>query len=178
MRLASFRRRDEGPAAAHAALVDPETRRLWPASALVGGDADDMLTLLRRFDAVKTALEPVGPGLALADVELLAPIPVPARNIFCVGKNYRDHVKERPETGFDASGKPGGDALPEAPIIFTKAPSCVIADGVSRLPKRWSVERTFGWLNRCQRVPKTSSIASAAISPSSRSPRSASCCAG
>ena len=133
MKLASFRRRDEAPTAAHAALVDPGAGRLWPAAALTG--ADDMLSLLRRFDVVHAALQPVGPSLALGDVELLAPIPVPARNIFCVGKNYRDHVKERPETGFDAAGRPGGDALPEAPIIFTKAPSCVIADGQPiRLP--------------------------------------------
>ncbi len=32
------------------------------------------------------------PAQALDEVTLLAPIPVPRRNIFCVGKNYRDHV--------------------------------------------------------------------------------------
>ncbi|MBM7581610.1 2-keto-4-pentenoate hydratase/2-oxohepta-3-ene-1,7-dioic acid hydratase in catechol pathway [Caldicoprobacter guelmensis] len=32
--------------------------------------------------------------LSLDDVELLAPIPNPARNIFCVGKNYLDHIEE------------------------------------------------------------------------------------
>src|SRR6266851_3661331 len=129
MRLASFRRRDEGAAAEHAALADPAAGRLWPVAPILGGEADDMLSLLRRFDALRPALKPSGPGVAIADIELLAPIPRPARNIFCVGKNYREHVKEHPQTGFDASGRPGGEALPEAPIIFTKAPSCVIADG-------------------------------------------------
>jgi len=129
MKLASFRRRDEGAAAEHAALIDPAAGRLWPVGPMIGNEADDMLSLIRRFDTLRPALTPSGTGLSVGEVELLAPIPRPARNIFCVGKNYREHVKERPETGFDASGRPGGDALPEAPIIFTKAPSCVIADG-------------------------------------------------
>jgi len=120
MKLASFRRRDEGAPAEHAALIDPAAGRLWPVAPMTGGEADDMLSLIRRFDTLRSALKPSGPGLSVGDVELLAPIPRPARNIFCVGKNYREHVKERPETG---------DAIPEAPIIFTKAPSCVIADG-------------------------------------------------
>ena len=120
MKLASFRRRDEGATAEHAALIDPAAGRLWPVAPMTGGKADDMLSLIRQFDTLRPALTPSGPGLSVGEVELLAPIPRPARNIFCVGKNYREHVKERPETG---------DAVPEAPIIFTKAPSCVIADG-------------------------------------------------
>ena len=34
------------------------------------------------------------PELPLESVRLLAPIPAPRRNVFCVGKNYRDHVVE------------------------------------------------------------------------------------
>jgi len=120
MKLVSFRRRDEGAAAEHAALIDPAAGRLWPVAPMTGGEADDMLSLISRFDTLRPMLMPSGPGLSVGEIELLAPIPRPARNIFCVGKNYREHVKERPETG---------DAMPEAPIIFTKAPSCVIADG-------------------------------------------------
>src|SRR5260221_158081 len=120
MKLTSFRRRDEGAATEHAALIDPAAGRMWPVASLTGGKADDMLSLIRQFETLRPALKPSGPGLPVGEVELLAPIPRPARNIFCVGKNYREHVKERPETG---------DAIPEAPIIFTKAPSCVIADG-------------------------------------------------
>src|SRR5262245_25944777 len=106
MKLASFRRRDEGASAEHAALIDPAAGRLWPVAAMTGGKADDMLSLIRQFDTLQLALKPGGAGLSVGDVELLAPIPRPARNIFCVGKNYREHVKERPETG---------DAIPEAP---------------------------------------------------------------
>ena len=41
--------------------------------------------------------------LNLADVELLAPIPVPRKNIMCVGRNYHEHAKEFHDSGFDAT---------------------------------------------------------------------------
>ncbi len=59
----------------------------------------------------------------LTQVRLAAPIPRPARNIFCVGKNYRDHVQELQRPGSTIASK---DAMPEVPIFFTKAPSAVI----------------------------------------------------
>ena len=34
-------------------------------------------------------------------VRLLAPIPSPSRNIFCLGRNYADHAAERPAQGAD-----------------------------------------------------------------------------
>ena len=64
------------------------------------------------------------PRLRLADVRLLAPIPRPAKNIFCVGKNYHEHAKEFHDSGFDASA--GAAAIPDLPIIFTKAATTVI----------------------------------------------------
>ena len=38
---------------------------------------------------------PAAARLPLAKVKLLAPLPRPARNIFCVGRNYMDHVAGR-----------------------------------------------------------------------------------
>ncbi len=64
--------------------------------------------------------------LALGSVLLLAPFPRPARNIFCVGKNYHEHAKEFHDSGFDASAK---EAIPSAPIIFTKATTTVSGPG-------------------------------------------------
>lgn len=64
--------------------------------------------------------------ILLDDVTVLAPIPRPARNIFCVGKNYADHAREVAGSSLDA-GATAGD-LPDAPIIFTKVPETVIAD--------------------------------------------------
>lgn len=62
--------------------------------------------------------------------ELLAPIPRPARNIMCVGKNYHEHAKEFARSGFDSSNT-GGAEVPSHPVVFTKAPSTVIATGVA-----------------------------------------------
>jgi len=69
------------------------------------------------------------PRLRLADVRLLAPVPRPAKNIFCVGKNYHEHAKEFHDSGFDASA--GATASPDLPIIFTKAATTVIGPGES-----------------------------------------------
>jgi 2-keto-4-pentenoate hydratase/2-oxohepta-3-ene-1,7-dioic acid hydratase in catechol pathway len=65
--------------------------------------------------------------LPLSEVQLEAPIPRPRRNIFCVGKNYFDHAHEFARSGFDSSGA----AIPEAPIVFSKVPECVIAPGAA-----------------------------------------------
>ncbi len=59
-------------------------------------------------------------SFALSAVRLLAPIPHPARNIFCVGRNYTDHVAE----GYRSRGTEM--KMPEAPQFFTKPPSAVI----------------------------------------------------
>jgi 2-keto-4-pentenoate hydratase/2-oxohepta-3-ene-1,7-dioic acid hydratase in catechol pathway len=57
-------------------------------------------------------------------VEILAPIPHPRRNIFCVGKNYFAHVQEIADAGFDIPGSHG--KAPDLPIVFSKLPECVI----------------------------------------------------
>jgi 2-keto-4-pentenoate hydratase/2-oxohepta-3-ene-1,7-dioic acid hydratase in catechol pathway len=44
----------------------------------------------------------------------------------CVGKNYHAHAREFTRSGFDSSAKDASEAIPTAPIIFTKAPETVI----------------------------------------------------
>jgi len=61
--------------------------------------------------------------LPLAAVRLLAPIPRPLKNIFCIGKNYVEHAME-----FDQTADPN-IAVPKYPVIFTKAPTTVIGPG-------------------------------------------------
>jgi len=84
------------------------------------------LSIVRK-QAISEALPKLLSAIALADVTLEAPIPRPARNIFCVGKNYVDHAAEFAGSGFDSSAAQG--AQPTAPIIFSKLPECVIASG-------------------------------------------------
>jgi|TARA_B110000503_G_scaffold24193_1_gene38083 2-keto-4-pentenoate hydratase/2-oxohepta-3-ene-1,7-dioic acid hydratase in catechol pathway len=63
------------------------------------------------------------------DVKILAPIPVPRRDIICVGLNYHDHVKEFQSSGYDTNTTK--KAAPDHPIIFTKATTSVIGPGES-----------------------------------------------
>ncbi len=62
-----------------------------------------------------------------AKVTLLAPVPRPRRNIFCVGKNYYAHAEEFASSGFDSSAAAG--AVPKHPIIFSKVPETVVPTG-------------------------------------------------
>jgi 2-keto-4-pentenoate hydratase/2-oxohepta-3-ene-1,7-dioic acid hydratase in catechol pathway len=64
-----------------------------------------------------------GQSLAAGEVQLLAPIPRPRKNVFCVGRNYVEHVAE----GARAMGTE--QKLPEVPQFFTKAPTAVNAPG-------------------------------------------------
>jgi len=47
------------------------------------------------------------------NVKLLSPIHIPFRNVFCLGKNYHDHIKEL--AGFTGTGE-----VPTHPVYFTK----------------------------------------------------------
>lgn len=55
----------------------------------------------------------------IESVTLLAPIPKPAKNVFCVGKNYAEHAIEMGSK----------DDIPEHIMVFTKAPTSVIGHG-------------------------------------------------
>jgi 2-keto-4-pentenoate hydratase/2-oxohepta-3-ene-1,7-dioic acid hydratase in catechol pathway len=62
-------------------------------------------------------------GLPLSEVTLLAPIPRPVRNVFCVGRNYKLHIEE----GARARGVPVD--YPKVPEFFTKSTNTVIGTG-------------------------------------------------
>jgi len=62
--------------------------------------------------------------IPLAGVELDAPVR-PARNVFCVGRNYLEHAKE----GARAAGREL--KLPSRPTFFTKAPTAIAAPGAA-----------------------------------------------
>ena len=58
-------------------------------------------------------------GYTLEEVEILAPIQRPRKNIIGIGLNYTEHVAESART-LDTTGK-----LPQKPIIFSKPPTAV-----------------------------------------------------
>ena len=57
--------------------------------------------------------------LALDDVKLHAPIPRPAKNVFCVGWNYLEHFEE------GAKKLQDNRELPKWPVFFSKAVTAV-----------------------------------------------------
>src|SRR5256885_13379358 len=58
-----------------------------------------------------------GPALALSEATLIVPV-VPSK-IVCVGRNYKEHAAEL------------GNALPDEPLLFLKAPSALIGPEAS-----------------------------------------------
>ena len=58
-----------------------------------------------------------------SDVHLLAPLPRPAKNVFCVGRNYLEHIAE----GERAQNRKIG--VTEHPVYFTKPPTAVVGPG-------------------------------------------------
>ena len=85
-----------GPAGLLAYVQQGPARRTWNDSSLHG--------------------EAAGKSIPLSEVRVLAPIPRPVKNLFAVGQNYADHVREVTQP----------TPMPERPIYFTKPPTTVI----------------------------------------------------
>ena len=82
--------------------------------ALIAGGAEALAALAEVVDQA-----PDETLLPLETVELLAPIPRPRKNVFCVGRNYAEHAAE----SLRAIGQEV--KLPQFPNIFTKAVTAV-----------------------------------------------------
>jgi 2-keto-4-pentenoate hydratase/2-oxohepta-3-ene-1,7-dioic acid hydratase in catechol pathway len=117
--------------AAEMGLQRGERRVRFPATMLelIQGGPGLWATVHRVFDYARTlvdaqALQVLGKrGLAYPeqDVRLCAPLPRPAKNVFCMGRNYAEHAAER------------GAQVPDKPVFFTKPPSAVIGPGADIL---------------------------------------------
>lgn len=86
-------------------------------------------------------MPPIHTSVPMSNAKLCAPIPRPRKNIWGVGLNYTEHVAE------SARALDTSDALPQKPVLFSKPPTCVIADGEpiqhnSRMTQQldWEVE--------------------------------------
>jgi 2-keto-4-pentenoate hydratase/2-oxohepta-3-ene-1,7-dioic acid hydratase in catechol pathway len=133
MKLVTYRRSIESQARLGALsdgfVVDVEA---------LGADSDlrlpsNMLEFIGRGPAVTRATArllqkglddwPIEAVLPLSNVGLLAPIPVPRKNIFGIGLNYVEHVAESSRS-LDTSKD-----LPKQPVVFSKPPTTVIGPG-------------------------------------------------
>ena len=127
MRIATFRHAGR----TQVGLVSPDGLQVQPLGLAPGAAELGALSLIEAAAAGQAGPGPVGAALALADVQLLAPLPRPRRNLFCVGRNYHAHAKELRDSVFKANN-PDAQAWP---IVFTKVPECVVGpDAEVRLP--------------------------------------------
>ena len=113
----------------HAGTVSQDGRELTP---LAVADASlGVLEIIRRLAQGEGLPPTAGPRLPLEAVALTAPLPRPARNLFCIGRNYHAHAAELSTSVFRES-LPEKDAWP---IVFTKFPETVVGPhDVVRLP--------------------------------------------
>jgi len=116
-------------------IIDPEAAVVYPIDGALHEAAPDMLSLIAQFDEIGHKLHLQSKPISVTSIRLRAPIPQPRRNIFCVGKNYRDHAREFSGSGFDASNSNGSD-IPDAPILFSKATTSVIGPDDLILPHK------------------------------------------
>lgn len=81
-----------------------------------------MLSMIEQVASGGALPNTTGAALPLDSVKLVAPIPVPRRNVWCVGRNYHAHAQE-----LQASVFKNNAADPTSwPIFFTKAPETVV----------------------------------------------------
>ena len=119
MRLVTFR---DGKGTRIGAL--DETGKVLDLAAADAALPREMLALIAGGKAALAAARAAQDKAPVAeDATILAPIPRPTKNIFCVGKNYHEHAKEFASSGFDATAK---EVVPEAPVVFSKPPTSVI----------------------------------------------------
>src|SRR5579859_2212264 len=122
MRLASYLV-DGQP---HAGVVASD-ETLIAVGDLVAGGPSDMLGLLAAgpsaWARVHSAAATATGGLALKDTRLVAPIPRPRRNLFCVGWNYSEHFAESQGAGARDENTP---PIPDYPALFSKQPNTVV----------------------------------------------------
>jgi 2-keto-4-pentenoate hydratase/2-oxohepta-3-ene-1,7-dioic acid hydratase in catechol pathway len=93
---------------------DPRPRPgLVEGSRIVELEAPSLLAMIQAGSPPPTS----GRWHPLDAIRWHAPIPRPAKNVFCVGRNYAAHVKE------GAAAYKTAATLPEVPVFFTKAPT-------------------------------------------------------
>jgi 2-keto-4-pentenoate hydratase/2-oxohepta-3-ene-1,7-dioic acid hydratase in catechol pathway len=117
MRLASVRMgRDEV-----VAVVEDDGSTLRDLSGLRG--ARSVLEMIEDWETVCEELATIELPVLKGEYRLLAPIPCPRRNIFAIGKNYREHVVEFGRSGYDSPER--SEDIPARPVVFTKATTAV-----------------------------------------------------
>ena len=89
---------------------------------------NDLNNIIKNYSMIKDQIQNIYKSqnihYSMNEVDLLSPIPVPVRDIICVGKNYAEHAREVQKSSF--STLQGKMQVPKEPIIFNKATTSVI----------------------------------------------------
>jgi 2-keto-4-pentenoate hydratase/2-oxohepta-3-ene-1,7-dioic acid hydratase in catechol pathway len=142
-----------GPGPARPGIIDGEAVRPFDAS-IASLEAFIASTPAGRERAIANLGDPV----PFARVQLHAPLR-PAKNVFCVGRNYLAHAEE----GARAQGLKL--ELPGVPTFFTKAPSTIAGPGETleldgKLSAQYDWEAELGVVigTRCRDVAETDAL--------------------
>jgi 2-keto-4-pentenoate hydratase/2-oxohepta-3-ene-1,7-dioic acid hydratase in catechol pathway len=142
LRLVTFTPHAQGPR--HLGLIrdGKEVVDLKNAGSPPPFDPSDMVSLIAAGDAALRWLRDVATKTAnavpLDEVILLAPIPRPHKNVFCVGWNYLEHFEE------GAKARPHVQEMPAHPAFFSKAPTTVNAP-YADIPMHRGVTEKLDW---------------------------------
>jgi 2-keto-4-pentenoate hydratase/2-oxohepta-3-ene-1,7-dioic acid hydratase in catechol pathway len=118
MRLATFTHAGER----QVGLVSADASQITPLALDAAQAQRGALALIEASVAGRPLPGPGGAPLPIAAVRLLAPLPLPRRNLFCVGRNYHAHARELQASVF----KDNTRTVDAWPIVFTKVPESVI----------------------------------------------------
>ncbi|WP_186526310.1 fumarylacetoacetate hydrolase family protein [Leekyejoonella antrihumi] len=143
MKLLTFKTRGADQARLGGVLPGQEVLDLTGASA---GDPqfESMLSLIEAGpDGLSRAADLIHGGARahaypIAEVDMLAPIPRPRKNVYCVGLNFRSHVEQNAA----ALGQPV--EIPDVPLFFSKPVTAVIGTGEAiRLDERLTTQLDY-----------------------------------
>lgn len=118
MRIASYQLDGRN----YVGMVSADGTQVTPLDLSEEQAAKGALPIVEFLSAGKPLPSPAGASMPINTVRLYAPMPIPRRNLWCVGRNYHAHAKELQTSVFKDN-----DANPEScPIVFTKVPECVV----------------------------------------------------
>ena len=114
-----------GHACAAVALADGT----WLDIAKAGASSSSIQSIIEEGDSAIAALRALvsqaetgkHADAVITDPDLLAPVPRPRKNVFCVGRNYAEHIAEG-----DRVQKQNVGAT-DYPVFFTKPPTSIVA---------------------------------------------------
>jgi 2-keto-4-pentenoate hydratase/2-oxohepta-3-ene-1,7-dioic acid hydratase in catechol pathway len=127
MRIASYQLDKRN----YVGIVSADGTQVTPLDLSEEQAAKGALPIIELLTAGKPLPSSAGASMSINAVRLNAPMPIPRRNLWCVGRNYHAHAKELQTSVFKDN-----DANPESwPIVFTKVPECVVGPyDVVRMP--------------------------------------------